>query len=82
MNDFESLLGVLGVESLDEFTECSFDILGQDILRIVGYDEEGNALTEVVEGFHFNTDKDLQVLSQYRVFPNNPLRIWAGDESL
>ena len=48
------------------------------------YDEEGNELTPptYIEGWHVNMTELLPDLAQYQVFPEEPLRVYAGIDTV
>ena len=84
MPSVETLTALTGLEEgvIRYQEKISVHHLGQDIVRVIGYDEEDIALTEVSEGYHINTSSVIEELSEYQVFPTNPITKWAGDESL
>jgi hypothetical protein len=52
--------------------------LGQDPVRQIGTTEEGEAITEVCEGYHVNSTRAINAWAAYRVKTvNNPINLFA-----
>jgi hypothetical protein len=52
--------------------------LGQDPIRQIGTTEEGEAITELCEGYHVNATREIADWAAYRVHTvNNPINLFA-----
>ena len=52
--------------------------LGQDPIRQIGTTEEGEAITEVCEGYHVNATRAINAWAAYRVKNvHNPINLFA-----
>ena len=58
----------------------SVDVIGEGQSRPVSWDEDGEPTYEAIPGFLINLRSNFplpETLSQYQVFPTNPIRVWA-----
>ena len=70
-------------------TDNGYEVPNYDCIDIIGAiykptgetDAEGNPVMADVGGYHANvrTAKESPELEPYVVYPNNPIRVWAGD---
>lgn len=60
-----------------------YSVIGLILETPETYDDSGAVLTESVykDGFHVNSTEITEDLKQYQIFPENPVRIYAGDKS-